>query len=803
MSAAARARRLDEHAEIIVFERGGHVSFANCGLPYHIGGIITDRERLLLQTPESLREILNLDVRVGQEVRAIDRARNIVRVREVAGGREYEESYDKLVLAPGATPLRPPLPGIDDPRVMTLRNIEDMDAILARVNGGARSVVVIGAGYIGVEMAECLRHRGVSVDLVEMADQVMPPMDREMTAPIEEELSARGVRLHLSAAAASFASTADSRISVELNNGERLTGDLVVLSAGVKPDTKLAREAGLELGPRGGIRVNGNLQTSDPNIYAVGDAVEVSHTSLPDAWLIPLAGPANRQGRFAADHLFGLGGAYASTQGTAIVKVFDMTAGTTGATEKNLRRAGIPFAKVYLHPNDHAGYYPGATSLHIKILYAPDSGALLGAQVVGFDGVDKRLDVFATALRAGMTVENLQHLELAYAPPFGSAKDPVNMAGFLAANARAGVVKFWFAEEYPAATDNAVIVDIRSEGEFEIWHIPGARNIPLGSLRQRLGELPKNAAIRLYCKVGFRSYLAYRILAQNGFSDVATLSGGSELFRMWHRDRAPAARAPSSVADADSRPAAAAVEPPEELDCTGLQCPGPILRLRQEMERLSAGRELIMRVSDPGFAADVQAWCAKSGHELMSLERSGPVLTARIRKGGSLRAAVEPRAVGPDAKTFVVFSGDLDRVLAAFVIANGALAMGSAVTMFFTFWGLNALRKRPAPAVEGKGIMDRMFGAMMPLGPDRMKLSQMNMMGMGTAMMKDVMRKKNVSSLPELIENARRGGTRMIACSMSMDVMGLKLEELLDGVEVGGVAAFLGAADQSGTTLFI
>ncbi len=803
MSAAARARRLDEHAQIIVFERSAHVSFANCGLPYHIGGVIADRDRLLLQTPESLKSILNLDVRVGHEVTAIDRARKAVRVRELASGREYEESYDKLVLAPGGVPLRPPLPGIDDPRVMVLRNIEDMDAIKARVDGGIRSVVVIGAGYIGVEMAESLHHRGVGVDLVEMADQVMPPLDREMAAPLEEHLAARGVRLHLAAAAAAFAPAADGRLTVELKNGERLVGDLVILSAGVKPETTLARASGIELGPRGGIRVNAHLQTNDPDIYAVGDAVEVSHTLLPEAWLIPLAGPANRQGRFAADHIFGRGGTYTTTQGTAIVKVFDMTAGASGATEKNLQRAGRPYGKIYLHPNDHAGYYPGAAPMHIKMTYDPASGRILGAQVVGFQGVDKRLDVLATAIRAGMTVEDLQHLELAYAPPFGSAKDPVNMAGFMASNARAGVVKFWFAEDYPATTESAAIVDVRSAQEFELWHIPGARNIPLGSLRQRLGELSKAQPVRLYCKVGFRSYLAYRILAQNGFFDVATLAGGGDTFRMWHRAVAPAERAMPFEAYAEEQ-AAAVTAAPRTLDCTGLQCPGPILRLRQEMETVTAGGEIVVKASDSGFAADIRAWCAKHGHVLQSLDTGGAAIQAVIRKSAAIPAAAHPpEASGEDRKTFVVFSGDLDKVLAAFVIANGALAMGSQVTMFFTFWGLNALRKRPAPAVSGKGFMDRMFGAMMPMGPDRLKLSNMNMMGMGTAMMKGVMRDKNVSSLPELIESARRGGVRMIACSMSMDVMGLKREELMDGVEVGGVAAFLGAADQSGTTLFI
>lgn len=807
MSAAARARRLDERAEIVVFERSAHVSFANCGLPYHIGGVIQDRQKLLLQTPESLRQSLNLDVRTGQEVLAIDRVRRRVRVRVLADLREYEEAYDQLVLAPGATPIRPPLPGVDDPRVLVLRNIEDMDAIKARVEAGARSVVVIGGGYIGVEMAENLRHRGVAVELVEMVDQVMPPLDREMAASLENHLRAHGVGLHLGTAAAAFHPAADGRLQVELKNGERLDADLVILSAGVRPDTALAKAAGLELGPRGGIRVNEHLQTSDPDIHAVGDAVEVAHTVLANSWLLPLAGPANRQGRAAADHLFGRGGTYGSTQGTAIVRVFDMTGGGTGASEKNLRQAGRPYSKIYLHANDHAGYYPGASPIHLKVMFDPDSGRLLGAQAVGQGGVDKRLDVLATALRAGMTIEDLKELELAYAPPYGSAKDPVNMAGYIGANLREGTLKLWYAEDYPKGTESAVILDVRSAEEFELWHIPGARHLPLGELRARLGELSKTTPIRLYCKVGFRSYLAYRILVQNGFADVATLSGGTDTFRAWHRLAGEPPPETSFEPYAEEAAALKQAVPAKvrELDCRGLQCPGPIMRLRQEIETAEQGDEVVIRVSDPGFASDAQAWCARGGHDLLSLDAAGPEIVARIRKGAAARAAAGnvPAAAGPDRKTFVVFSGDLDKVLAAFVIANGALAMGSEVAMFFTFWGLNALRRHPAPAVEGKSVMDRMFGAMMPCGADALKLSNMNMGGMGTAMMKQVMRGKQVASLPELIESARLGGAKFIACSMSMDVMGLKREELIDGIEIGGVAAFLGEADRSGTTLFI
>jgi NADPH-dependent 2,4-dienoyl-CoA reductase/sulfur reductase-like enzyme/rhodanese-related sulfurtransferase len=533
-SVAARARRLDEHAEIVMIERSAYVSFANCGLPYHIGGVITDRDDLLLQTPKSLKASLNLDVRTGHEAIAIDRIARKVLVRELATGREYEERYDKLALAPGAQPLRPDLPGVDHPRVFVLRNVEDMDAIKKPVDDGAKSAVIIGAGYVGVEMAENLIYRGIDVELVEMFDQIVPPLDREMVAPIEEHMRRHNVLLHLGAAAAAF-HDAGGRVIVELKSGKRLTADMVILSVGVRPDIRLAREAGLEIGPRGGIRVDQHLRTSDPHIFAAGDAVEVAHTVMPDTWLIPLAGPANRQGRVAAENICGRHTTYSSTQGTSIVKVFDMTAGGTGATEKSLTRANQPYLKVYLHPSGHAGYYPGTEAMAIKILFSPGDGRLIGAQVVGFDGVDKRIDVFATAIRSGLTVYHLEQLELAYAPPFGSAKDPVNMAGFVASNLLRGDVKAWYAEDFPEKTGGALILDVRGATEFKSGHIPGARNIPLGELRQRLGELPIDTPMRLYCKVGFRSYLAYRLLVQSGFKDVASLSGGITTYDAWHR----------------------------------------------------------------------------------------------------------------------------------------------------------------------------------------------------------------------------------------------------------------------------
>lgn len=820
-STAARARRLDEQAEIVVFERGHHVSFANCGLPYHVGEVITDRDRLLLQTPESLRESLNIDVRIATEVIAIDRTAQTLTVREVDSGREYAEPYDKLALCMGAEPVRPPLPGIDHPAVDVLRRIGDMDRIKSRLDSalaaqkaGARGkvrAVVVGAGYIGLEMAENLHHRGVLVDVVEAAPQILPPVDSEIAAPVEQHLRTRGIGLHLSTKAAAFHhlndADGDERVSVELDSGATVPADLVILAAGVRPAVRLAHDAGLELGPRGGIAVDLGMRTSDPNIWAAGDAVETPHPVLPDTYLAPLAGPANRQARVAAENICGRSTQYKSTQGTSIVKVFDMVAGGTGATTRQLEEAGIDHRVIHVHPSGHAGYYPGTAMMHIKVLFSPTDGTLLGAQACGFDGVDKRLDLFAMAIRAGLTVYDLEEQELAYAPPFGSAKDPVNMAGFVASNVLRDDLALWYAEDYPARTEGARIIDVRTADEYAIHHIPGAENVPLAEFREAFGEWDRTQPIRLYCAVGFRSYLAQRILVQNGFTDVATLSGGSTTFGHVHDrpDSTYEAIPPMenyaekiSVASA----VAAATGQTTDLDCTGLACPGPIMKLSGAMKEAHPGDEVRVTVSDPGFALDGPAWASKNGHTLVSMDPKGPGFVATFRKGNTAAAPAVATTPSPEKTSMVVFSGDLDKVLASFIIANGALAMGQEVSMFFTFWGLNALRRTDPPKREKKA-MEKMFGAMMPRGANKLTLSQMHMAGAGTAMIKNVMKQHDVQSLPELITAAQAGGARLIGCTMTMDLLGIAQSDLLDGVELGGVATFLGEAQESGSTLFI
>lgn len=535
-STAARARRLDESAEIIVLEKDRYVSYANCGLPYHIGKVIEERQKLLVQTPERLKQSLNLDVRIGHEVIAIDRSQKTVTVQVLDSGETYTETYDKLVLSLGASPIRPNLPGIDHPKIHVLRNIPDMDAILTTLGQGAERAMVIGGGYIGVEVAENLIHRGIKVDLVEMMDQIMATLDPEMARDLQYHLEEHGVNLHLKTAAQAFAEDDYGRLRVHLSNGDEVTTDLVVMAVGVRPNTALARACGLPVGPRGGLQTDKHMRTLDPDIYAVGDMVETENLVTGEAMLAALAGPANRQGRIAADNIFGRGSQYQDTQGTAIVKIFDMVGGGTGASERSLQRSSIPYHKVYLHPSSHASYYPDASTLHLKVLFSPEGGKLLGAQVVGFDGgVDKRIDVLATAIRAGMTVFDLEHLELSYAPPFGSAKDPVNMAGFLGANLLRGDHHFWYPDDYPEKTNLGTIIDVRTPSEYEEWHIPGAVNIPLNTIRDRLDEVPNDEPLFVYCRVGFRGYLAYRILTQKGFDHTFNLAGGMLTFSSFNR----------------------------------------------------------------------------------------------------------------------------------------------------------------------------------------------------------------------------------------------------------------------------
>ena len=811
-STAARLRRLDENAEIIMFERDEYISFANCGLPYYIGEVIKDRDKLLVQTPESMNARFNIDVRNNSEVVAIDINKKVVTVNSKARG-TYEESYDYLVLSPGAKAIKPNIEGINSDRIFTLRNIPDTDNIKAYVDKKKiNSAVVIGGGYVGVEMAENLKERGLDVKLVEAAPHILAPFDTDIVLNVEKEISDNGVEIILNDGVKAFRDT-ENGIEMTLNSGAKLSTDIIILAIGVFPDTKFAKDAGIKVGPKGHILVNDKMETSAEGVFAVGDAIEVIDFINKSNTAVPLAGPANKQGRIAADNIAGLNTTYKGTLGTAILKVFGLTAASTGNNERTLTRLNIPYKVIFVHPVSHASYYPAALPMTLKLIFN-DEGKILGAQGVGYDGVDKRIDVLAAVIRLGGTVDDLTELELSYAPPFSSAKDPVNMAGFVAQNVLAGRMDVLTTDEFMAYDrENTTVLDVRTEIEFDNGHIEGAINIPVDSLRERIGELDKNKEIIEYCQVGLRGYVASRILTQKDFK-VKNLTGGykSVSISSFKPNKTVAAcKTKGQSLDPDTQVIKETQANGKDnydklLDACGLCCPGPLIQVKASIDELNDGQILKVTASDPGFYEDIRSWCTKTNNELMDLRKEKGMVYAFIKKKDNKTTQVN-RSFPSDIseknnKTMVVFSGDLDKAIAAFIIANGAVAMGSKVTILFTFWGLNIIRKPEKISVK-KGLIDSMFGFMMPRGSKKLKLSQMNMMGIGAKMIRSVMKNKNISSLEDLIKSAIDSGVEVVACSMSMDVMGITKEELIDGVKIGGVGYYLGQTEDSNVNLFI
>ena len=811
-STAARLRRLDENAEIIMFERDEYISFANCGLPYYIGDTIKDRQKLLVQTPKAMHDRFNIDVRNNSEVIGVDFNKKTVSVNSKNKG-IYEESYDYLVLSPGAKAIKPNIPGIESTKIFTLRNIPDTDSIKSLVDTkGIESAVVIGGGFVGIEMAENLKEKGLKVTLVEAAPHILAPFDTDMIATVEKELIENGVELILNDGVDSFKDR-ESTVTVSLKSGKEITSDLVILAIGVSPDTNFIKDNGIKLGARGHILVNNKMETNIENVYAVGDAIEVVDFVNKQNTTIPLAGPANKQGRIVANNIAGLNSEYKGTQGTSIIKVFDLTAASTGNNERTLKRLNIPYRVTYIHPVSHASYYPGALSLSLKLIFN-DEGNILGAQAVGYDGVDKRIDVIATTMRLGGTIYDLEELELCYAPPFSSAKDPVNMAGFVAENVLAGRMDIITPEEYLNYNkENTVLLDVRSEIEFNNGHIEGALNIPVDNLRDRLNELDKDKEIIEYCQVGLRGYVASSILKQKGYN-VKNMTGGyksaSSLNFTTTNSKSTSER---QIIDQDTQTIKAEVaigsneiKYDKILDACGLCCPGPLMQVKAAIDELHDGQILKVTASDPGFYMDIKAWCQRTNNELLDLSKDKGNITAYIKKNNDksklINTDVDSYNLTKDNKTLVVFSGDLDKAIASFIIANGAASMGKKVTMFFTFWGLNILRKPKKVSVK-KGLLDSMFGFMMPRGSKKLKLSNMNMMGMGGKMIRMVMKNKNIASLEDLIQSAIDSGVEVVACQMSMDVMGIKQEELIKGVKIGGVGYYLGETEDSNVNLFI
>ena len=805
-SAAARLRRLDEDAEIIMFEKGEYISFANCGLPYYIGDVIPTREALIVQTVEQMSRKFNLDIRNLSEVISINKEEKEVRVKNHRTGEVYEESYDTLVLSPGAKPIKPPIAGIEDCKnLFTLRNIPDMDNIKSYLEEEKpKRAIVIGGGFIGLEMAENLHEKGVNVTLVEGSNQVMGPLDIEMASIIHGHLIDNGVDLILNDGVEEFKNNGKKVI---LKSGKEIYGDMIILSIGVRPETTIAKEAGLKLNERGAIIVDEYMKTSDPNIYALGDAVEIMDFVNKKPTMIPLAWPANRQGRLVADNISGKEVKYKGTLGSSVAKVFDYTVASTGNNEKTLKRLGLDYKAIHIHPGSHAGYYPGAFPIAYKMLFNPKTGEIYGAQGVGMAGVEKRIDIIATAIKGGLKVEDLQDVEPCYAPPYNSAKDPVNMMGYYASNIMDGDVKtIQWSEVDNINLEDSIILDVREEMELMTGTIPNSINIPLGQLRDRLDQLDKSKKIYVTCQVGLRGYIASRILSQHGY-DSFNIDGGVKTYLQVKR------ALESYNEDNNVKEEVATMSLEKDLDITevnakvtlnacGLQCPGPIKRVFEETKSLNEGEVLKVIASDPGFKKDISSWCEKTGNTLVKTDKDEKKnFVAYIKKGKEGDKEVTCSTV-KDGATLVVFSGDLDKAIASFIIATGAASMGKKVTMFFTFWGLNILKSKDKPKVEKKTV-EKMFDCMLPSHPGKLPLSQMNMMGMGPAMIKKIMKDNNVDSLEDLIKNAIDMGVNVVACSMSMDLMGIKKEEFIEGVEIGGVASYLGATEDSGLNLFI
>ncbi|UBH13553.1 CoA-disulfide reductase [Macrococcus armenti] len=798
-SVAARLRRLNEQDEITIIERGPHVSFANCGLPYYIGDEIKDRDKLLIQTPELMNDRMNINVRTNTEATQINPDNKTVVLKTEHG--VEEASYDILILSMGARAIEVPIEGAKQSHVFTLRNIPDMDKIKSYINErNVKTASVVGGGFIGLEMAENLHALGIDVTLFELGNQVMPGMDKDMTKLLEAHLVHKGVNLKLNSSIKKI-----NEKSVIAENGEEILSDMVIMAIGVVPESTIAEAAGVETGIKGAIKTNDVFETSIKSIYAIGDVAEVTHKISEQDVHIPLAWIANRQGRLLADHLNGKQIEKVKPIGTAIAKVFDLTAASTGLNERTLKAQGLDYRVVHVSGQSNATYYPGAEPMTIKALFSPE-GKIYGAQIVGRKGVDKRIDLIASAMTFNQEIRRLSEIEIAYAPPFSSAKDPVNMVGYIAQNVIEDNMKLI---QYDEINHFKQIIDVREPIEHEVGTIKGAKNIPLGALRNRLDELDKNIPVAIFCQVGQRGYNAARILQNNGFN-VVNLDGGYKHYKaMNEKVNPPEVKAVEQVQNEKLtiKEQLMKNEDRRVIEASGLQCPGPILKVKENMDEMKDGEQLEIHVTDFGFCTDIEAWAKNTGNTMISNETKDGKVVAVVQKGNDLPVNVLNDKDGhqlvetKNGATMVVFSGDLDKALASFIIATGAASYGKEVTMFFTFWGLNVIKK-PGVTVAKEGL-DKMFSKMMPKHAGKLPISKMNMGGAGAKMIRHVMNKKKVDSLETMIEKAQSMGVKMVACTMSMDIMAITKEELIDGVEYGGVATYLGDTEQSNLNLFI
>ena len=777
-SCAARLRRLNEKADITILEKTNEISIANCGLPYYISDVINQREKILVSTMQKFKSLFNIDVCLNTEVVEINSQEKFVVTNSGT-----KLNYDKLVLAQGASPIVPAFKGMNKEKVFSVRTLNDADKIKKYIKeNNSKNIVVVGGGFIGVEVAENFCHLGLNTTLIELSNQILAPVDKEIAVVAQNEMKEHGVNLILSDGVDSFE---DNKII--LKSGKKINFDALIMAIGVKPEIILAQKAGLKTNK--GIIVNEFLQTSNENIYAGGDNVEIKDFVSQTNTVIPLAGPANRQGRIIADNICSIKSSYKNSQGTSVVKVFSLTVASCGNNEKQLKLKNIPYLKTFVYSRSHAGYYPDSNLVLFKLLFNTE-GKILGIQAIGASGVEKRVDVVSSIMRNNGTIREMLDSELCYAPPYSSAKDPVNILGMVADNILKGFIKPAFFEDLK----DAFIIDVRPEISYKINTIQNAINIPAEQLRERLSEIPKDKKVVLFCVTGYTSYIASRILLQNGFNNVYSLVGGFEFYREYTRKVDVTKNSLISQNNIEQNKEII------KIDATGLQCPGPILKVAQNLKTAKQGTTFQVISTDRGFKSDIGAWCETTGNTLLNLVQQDNKIIATVCKGKG--NTIENKVVSKgNGQTIVVFSNDLDKALASFIIANGAKASGKDVTMFFTFWGLNILRKSNMKVK--KGFMDSMFGFMMPKGAKKLTLSKMNFGGLGTLMMKSVMKDKNISTLTELMSQAQQSGVKFIACKMSMDVMGIKEEELIDGVEIGGVAKYIAESNNANSNLFI
>lgn len=811
-SVATRLRRLNEDAQIVMIEAGPYISFANCGLPYYVGQTIKERDSLFVSSPEDMQADFAIDVRLNSTVTKIDSNLKTVTIDTPDG--IITENYDNLILSTGATPIVPNFPGLTDAdNVFTVRTVPDVDQITSFIETNHPThATVVGGGFIGLEMVENLRDRGLNVSLVEASPQVMPNLDFEMAQYLHEHLNLNDVDVHLNTKLAGFS---DNGRTLDLDGGQSIHTDLVILAIGVKPNSQLASDAGVATNERGFITTNSHFETNLPHIYAIGDVTTVTNGITNQSASIPLAGPANRQGRYLADYLMGFERTNPAVIGTSVAKVFALTAAATGANERQLQAANIDYDAIHLHPNSSAGYYPGAAPIELKVLFS-SNGDILGAQAVGTKGVAKRIDIISTAIHFKAKVSQLADIEVAYAPPYASAKDPVNFAGFIAADVEDGLVKrIQWSDVDQLVEKDAYFLDVRNPDELLAeTKIKNAHVIPRSELRNRLNELPTDQSIYVYCAAGLRGYNVVRLLTQKEF-DAYNLDGGLKTYKVAKYEleqpktqSTSSTGSPSSASDSvqSTQPSAKIIE----LDACGLQCPGPILKVRKTMDDLPTGQQVQVTASDFGFHKDIDAWAKATNNTIISNKIEGDKVVATVQKGlsdetdssvTSSNTTVATQNTTQEGTTIVVFDGDFDKAIASLIIAQGAAAMGQPVTMFFTFWGLNVIKK-PGVKVSKKGLA-KMFDMALPHSASQLPLSKMNMLGAGRGMIKNLMHKNNVDQLDTMLAKAQDAGVKMVACTMSMDLMGVQKEELIDGVEFGGVAAYLGDARQRNTSLFI